>query len=39
MSPMILKKTIDGIYHTGLIAYGIEFYYGGGICQGPPKVR
>ena len=38
MSPMLLGKSIDGIYHTGLVVYGTEFYYGGGICQGQPKV-
>jgi len=37
MSPMLIGKTVDGIYHTGLVVYGIEFYYGGGICQGQPK--
>lgn len=38
MSPMLLGKSIEGIYHTGLVIYGIEYYYGGGICEGQPKV-
>ena len=33
---MFLGKQIDAIYHTGLIAYGKEYYFGGGICQGVP---
>ena len=37
MSPKLLGKTIDGIYHTGLVVYGTEFFYGGGIQQGQPK--
>jgi hypothetical protein len=28
---MLLGKQIDGIWHTGIIVYGKEFYFGGGI--------
>jgi desumoylating isopeptidase 1 len=31
-SPMFLGKEIQGIWHTGIIVYGIEYYFGGGIC-------
>jgi hypothetical protein len=37
-SPMFLGKTIEGIWHTGLVVYGNEYYYGGGVCVGFPKV-
>ncbi|KAF4667126.1 hypothetical protein FOL47_003728 [Perkinsus chesapeaki] len=36
MSPMILGKQIDGIWHTGIVVFGLEYYYGGGICVSPP---
>jgi len=36
-SPMLLGKTIDGIWHTGIVVYGREYYFGGGICIGIPK--
>lgn len=37
-SPMILGKTVDGIWHTGIVAFGTEYYFGGGICSDPPGV-
>ncbi len=36
MSRGFLGKQIDGIWHTGVLAFGYEYYFGGGICQGPP---
>jgi hypothetical protein len=36
-SPMFLGKQIDGIWHTGIVVYGKEYYFGGGICAGLPK--
>ena len=38
LSPMFLGKTIEGVWHTGLVVYGNEYYYGGGVCRGTPKV-
>ncbi len=38
MSPMFLGKLIEGVWHTGLVVHGKEFFYGGGICVGEPKV-
>ncbi|GAB5370745.1 hypothetical protein AAMO2058_001519300 [Amorphochlora amoebiformis] len=31
MSPQLLGKQIDGVWHTGVVVYGYEYYYGGGI--------
>lgn len=31
LSPMIIGKQIDGIWHTGVLVFGREFYYGGGM--------
>lgn len=39
LSPMFLGKTIEGVWHTGVVVYGNEYYYGGGICIGVPKVK
>eukprot|EP00667_Euglena_gracilis_P027178 EG_transcript_33413 len=36
MSPMFLGRRIDGIWHTGVVAYGKEWFFGGGICYGSP---
>ena len=34
-SPGLLGKQIDGIWHTGVVVYGTEYYFGGGICSCP----
>jgi len=36
MSQAFLGKQIDGIWHTGVVAYGKEFFFGGGIQVGVP---
>lgn len=28
MSPMLLGRQIDGLWHTGIVAYGLEYFYG-----------
>lgn len=38
MSRAIIGKQIDGIWHTGIVVFGREYYYGGGICSDPPGV-
>ena len=38
LSQQILGQRIEGIWHTGVIAYNAEFYYGGGIQITPPGV-
>lgn len=36
MSMMFLGKQVDAIYHSSLIVYGREYYFGGGICNDAP---
>ncbi|KAF3846688.1 hypothetical protein F7725_003766 [Dissostichus mawsoni] len=37
LSPIMLGKQLDGIWHTAIVAYGEEFFYGGeGISSCPP---
>ena len=36
MSMAFVGKQFDGIWHTGIVVYGQEYYFGGGICSGPP---
>ncbi|XP_047213849.1 desumoylating isopeptidase 1-like [Girardinichthys multiradiatus] len=45
-SPIMLGKQLDGIWHTAIVAYGEEFFYGengisscspGGTMLGPPE--
>jgi len=35
-SQMLIGKRIDCIPHTGIVVYGTEYYFGGGICSDPP---
>jgi hypothetical protein len=35
-SRQLTGTQIDGIYHTGIVVFGKEFYYGGGISYDPP---
>jgi hypothetical protein len=36
MSQSFLGKQIDGIWHTGVVVFGKEFFFGGGIQHGTP---
>lgn len=37
-SALFLGKHIDGVWHTGIVAYGLEWYFGSdGISSCPPK--
>jgi len=38
MSMNFLGVQVDAVYHTGLVVFGTEYYFGGGICQGSPKM-
>lgn len=31
-----MGRQIDGIWHTGIVAYGKEFYFGGGVSYDAP---
>ena len=31
VSPMLLGRQIDGLWHTGIVVYGKEYFYGGGV--------
>ena len=35
MSLSIIGKQLDGIWHSGIAVYGVEYFYGGGICAAP----
>lgn len=35
MSMAIIGKQLDGIWHSGIAVFGVEYFYGGGICAAP----
>lgn len=37
LSPMLLGKRIEGVWHTGIVIHDTEIFYGGGICTSKPK--
>lgn len=36
MSMALVGKQVDGIWHTSVVVFGKEFYFGGGICADIP---
>ncbi|KAJ1485491.1 PPPDE putative peptidase domain-containing protein, partial [Baffinella frigidus] len=36
MSQAFIGKQIDGVWHTGVVVYGREYFFGGGIQNGVP---
>ncbi|MGB1593038.1 MAG: hypothetical protein ACPIOQ_09825, partial [Promethearchaeia archaeon] len=36
MSQSFLGKQIDGVWHTGVVVFGKEFFFGGGIQHDEP---
>jgi hypothetical protein len=36
MSQALIGKQIDYIPHTGIVVYGVEYFFGGGIQKMPP---
>jgi len=37
-SPMMVGKLVEAIYHSSIVVYGTEYFFGGGICKEVPKV-
>ena len=35
LSPALLGKQIDGVWHTGVVVFDIEYFFGGGIVAAP----
>jgi hypothetical protein len=35
MSMAMIGKQLDGIWHSGIVVFGVEYFYGGGICAAP----
>ncbi|RLN96694.1 hypothetical protein BBJ28_00006513 [Nothophytophthora sp. Chile5] len=38
LSPALLGKTIAGIWHTGVLVFGQEYFFGGGIQAMAPEL-
>ena len=38
-SPMMVGKMIEAIYHSSIVVYGVEYFFGGGIQTGTPRVK
>ena len=36
MSQQLVGKQIDGVWHTGIVVYNKEYYFGGRISYDPP---
>jgi hypothetical protein len=36
MSMMFIGKQVDAVYHSSIVVYGKEYYFGGGICEDVP---
>eukprot|EP01055_Gregarina_sp_Pseudo9_P000426 Gregarina_sp_Pseudo_9__425@NODE_1277_length_1721_cov_107_445303_g1200_i0_p1_GENE_NODE_1277_length_1721_cov_107_445303_g1200_i0NODE_1277_length_1721_cov_107_445303_g1200_i0_p1_ORF_typecomplete_len409_score59_39Peptidase_C97/PF05903_14/3_2e36tRNAsynt_2e/PF02091_15/0_23_NODE_1277_length_1721_cov_107_445303_g1200_i01651391 len=36
-SPILLGRTIEGVWHSGVEVYGYEYFYGGGIVKMKPE--
>lgn len=34
-APMLIKRQLDGIWHSGIVVYNTEYFFGGGICSAP----
>lgn len=37
LSLALVGQQIDAVYHTSIVVFGREYYFGGGICNDAPK--
>jgi desumoylating isopeptidase 1 len=37
-SRALIGREIEGVWHTGIVVYGKEYYFGGGISYDPPSM-
>jgi len=37
MGQMIIGQYVEALYHTAIVVFGREYYFGGGICNSSPK--
>jgi len=35
--PMFIGKPVEAVYHTSVVVYGLEYFFGGGIQSATPK--
>ena len=36
-SQQLVGRYIEGIWHTGIVVFGKEYYFGGGVSVDPPS--
>ena len=37
-SRQLVGRFIEGVWHTGIVVFGKEYYFGGGISYDPPSM-
>ena len=37
MGQMLIGQYVQALYHTSIVVFGREYYFGGGICNDLPK--
>ena len=36
MAPMLIGQPLEGVWHTGVVVHGLEWFFGGGLVTGTP---
>jgi len=36
LAPMLIGRPLEGVWHSGIVAFGSEYFFGDGICNMPP---